>query len=129
MTRKTPPLARRVFMTLSALAVALKVLLPPGFMAAQDGAPFPLVICTGEGTTVVHQDGAPDAPAGKVGHDSPCAFAGHGAGAAPPSLAAPVAVTFVEHATPAPQALTHLAPGRGLAAPPLPARGPPSLTV
>lgn len=122
------PLAHRALLALAALAVALKVLLPPGFMVAGEGAPFPLVICTGAGTEVAHQDGAPSAPAGKAGHDAPCAFAGHGAGAAPPSLAAPTAVVFLRHAPPAPTTLTSLAPGRGLAAPPLPARGPPRPT-
>lgn len=122
------PLARRAFLALAALAVALKVLLPPGFMMAGEGADFPLVICTGAGTEIVPQDGAPAEPAGKPGHDAPCAFAGHGAGAAPPSLAAPAAVVFVRHEPPAPTALTSLAPGRGLAAPPMPARGPPRLT-
>ena len=122
-------LPRRAFMVLAALAIALKVLLPPGYMAAGEGAPFPLVICTGQGTTIVQQDEAPAQPAGKAGHDAPCAFAGHGAAAAPPSLAVPVAVAFLRHEPPALQALTHLAPGRGLAAPPLPARGPPLLTT
>jgi hypothetical protein len=119
------PFARRAFLALAALAVALKVLLPPGFMVARQGEGFPLVICTSQGNVVVQDDGAPGEPAGKAGHDAPCAFAGNGAVDVPPSLAAPVLLAFAAFEAPEPRALTSLAPGRGLAAPPLPARGPP----
>jgi hypothetical protein len=123
------PFARNVFLTLAALALALKALLPAGFMVDSAARGFPLVICTSQGTTVVHQDGAPADPASKAQHDAPCAFAGHGAGAIPPSLTAPVAAAYAAYVAASPATPASPAPGRGLAAPPLPARGPPTLTV
>jgi hypothetical protein len=66
------------------------------------------------------------APANRSGHDGPCVFAGHGAAAAAPSPFSVAAVEFVAYrAEVLAAAPRDLAPGRGLAAPPLPARGPP----
>jgi hypothetical protein len=123
------PLARGVFMTLMAFAVALKVLVPAGFMADRGKDGFSLVICTSQGTTVIHQDGAPADKGSQAGHDAPCAFAGHAAGAEPTSLAAPERVAYAAYAETPVIALVGLAPGRGLTAPPLPARGPPILAI
>ena len=123
------PLVRNAFLTLAALALALKVLLPAGFMVDTGARAFSIVICTAEGTTVVHQNGAPAGPASKQQHDAPCAFAGHGTGAVAPSLAAPMAAAYAAYVAPSAAAISGLAPGRGLAAPPLPARGPPTLTI
>ena len=126
-------------MVLAFLALALNVLVPPGFMPgrAEDPAGFPLVLCTSHGAVTI--DGAAligtPSPSKKTpdqnsGHDMPCAFAGHGAGLATPDLAAFEAVEFIAYAAPAAPTLnSNLAPGRGLAAPPLPARGPPTLTI
>ncbi|PHY22442.1 hypothetical protein CSW59_01250 [Caulobacter sp. BP25] len=125
-------------MTLAALAVALKVMIPAGFMTAPDsrnGLPFALVLCTGDGAKLVqpgealagHQDKSGGAD--NSAHDTPCPFAGHGAGAPPPSAVTVAKVAFVAYAPIAPSRVTHLAPGRGLAAPPLPARGPPSQLI
>jgi hypothetical protein len=123
-------------MTLAALAVALKVLIPAGFMTAPDprnGLPFSLVLCTGDGAKVVQPGealaGHPDKDADKSAHDTPCPFAGHGAAAPPPSAVTTAKVAFVAYAPVEPARLTYLAPGRGLAAPPLPARGPPSQLI
>jgi hypothetical protein len=111
------------------LALFLRVLIPAGFMVAPGGAPgLPLVLCTGHGPLVVQSapparpDKAPD-PAGKHAGDH-CVFAGHGAAALAPVFAgpAPVAVRPVALRAALPEGL---APGRGLAAPPPPARGPP----
>lgn len=125
-------------MTLAALAVALKVLIPAGFMTAPDprnGLPFSLVLCTGDGAKVVqpgealagHQD--ENGGADKSAHDTPCPFAGQGAAAPPPSAVTTAKVEFVAYAPVEPARFTYLAPGRGLAAPPLPARGPPSQLI
>jgi hypothetical protein len=118
---------------LAALAVALKVLVPAGFMAAaHSAAGFPLVLCTDHGAVTI--DAADLAggktgkrtPADKPGHDGPCVFAGHGAAAPAPSGFSVAAVEFVAYRAAQPSfARRDLAPGRGLAAPPLPARGPP----
>jgi hypothetical protein len=119
------------------LAVALKVLVPAGFMvgAPANGSPLPIVLCTGQGTvTLGAGEAAPGhersghAPA-NAGHDSPCAFAGHGLGAPPPSLFETGAAEFVGYVFTAPSRRVSVTPGRGLSGPPLPARGPPSLLI
>ena len=124
-------------MTLAALAVALKVLVPAGFMTAPDprnGLPFALVLCTGDGAKVVEPGEAlrghqGDKDADTSAHDAPCPFAGHGAAAPPPSPFTTAKIDFVAYVAVPPTRATHLAPGRGLAAPPLPARGPPSQLI
>ena len=119
------------------LAVGLKVLIPAGFMVAPSHAndlPFELVICTGEGAKVIAPGGALDrhgdeAP-GKESHDTPCPFSGQAVGAPPPSPIVVAEVEFVGYRAPAPS--RHAfdpVPGRGLSAPPLPARGPPVLSI
>lgn len=123
-------------MTLAALAVALKVMIPAGFMTAPDprnGLPFSLVLCTGDGAKLVQPGealaGHHDKDADKSAHDSPCPFASHGAAAPPPSPFTATKVAFVAYLDVPPARVVHLAPGRGLAAPPLPARGPPSQLI
>lgn len=118
---------RRVCLTLAVLALVLKVAVPPGYMVdTARGAPA-IVLCTAQGAVTVqsHGDhGRPEAPT-KAGHDAPCAFVGHGAAFVP---AEPLTVAVVEHvayAAPAIVSTVGTVPGRGLSAPPLPARGPP----
>lgn len=133
-SRATP---RGIFLMLAALALALKVMIPAGFMTAPaptDGVPFALVLCTAQGAVVVESDAAQPHDGdqdrgGGAAHDSPCAFAGQAAGAPPPNLLDARAVEFVAYRAPAAVQVVHLAPGRGLAAPPLPARGPPALLI
>ena len=128
---------RYVFLTLAALAVALKVAIPPGFMvAASADRPFSLVPCNGEAPPMVearhaahmHGDPLEHAPA-KNGHASPCIFAGHALGAAPPTLQTTEPAQFVSYQAPARAPSPTLAPGRGLCGPPIPPRGPPSLAI
>lgn len=117
------------------LAVVLKVLVPAGFMVATSSPStnYPLVLCTDHGAVAVDAGDLRDrdgrkAPAQKPAHDAPCAFAGHAAAASPPDPHPVAAVTFVSTPVAQPLALRRdLAPGRGLSAPPLPARGPPIL--
>jgi hypothetical protein len=123
-------------MTLAALAAAFKVMIPAGFMTApapSNGLPFTLVLCTGDGAKLVQPGealaGHHDQDADKSAHDTPCPFAGHGAAAPPPSAVTTAKVEFVAYAPVEPSRVTYLAPGRGLAAPPLPARGPPSQLI
>ena len=137
--RQRAGILRHVVLTLALLALSVKVLVPQGFMVAPQpsaDAPFALVICTGHGTLVVDPAGAAKPgsehrdPSGKSPtHDAPCAFSGHGAAAPPPSLAPVATVEFVSHVFAPAQRVADLAPGRGLAAPPLPARGPPSRLI
>jgi hypothetical protein len=125
--------ARGVFMTLAALALALKVLIPAGFMTApeRNGLPFAVVLCTGQGAKVVDAGALMDhgKTSGKPSHDQTCPFAGHGAPATAPDGAVVQTVTFAAYVEPAASPAPGLAPGRGLAAPPLPARGPPSRLI
>jgi hypothetical protein len=112
------------------LALALQLMFPAGFMAAEPGQAhgFPIVICSAYGQTVVDWKAAPasgdhqKAPA-KKGMAS-CPFAGHAvASGAPEPVAVSAPVAFVAFAAPTrPYAIF---PGRGLAAPPPPAIGPP----
>ncbi|WP_374576845.1 DUF2946 family protein [Phenylobacterium sp.] len=130
-----PNRLRRVWLTLAMLAVALKVMIPAGFMTAgpqEADLPFALVLCTAQGAVTVDPGDLPghsdDAPTER--HDSPCAFAGHGAPLSLPNLIDAVRVEFVAYRAPAAVPVRQaVAPGRGLAAPPLPARGPPSLLI
>lgn len=135
--RQPTGLLRHVFLTLACLAVALKVMIPAGFMAgpSTNDLPFALVLCTSQGAMVVapgealagHAD-RDKAPA-DASHDSPCAFAGHGVVAAPPALSDAGAVEFVAYAHRPASAAPELIPGRGLTGPPLPARGPPTRPI
>jgi hypothetical protein len=130
---RRPGLARRLFPALALLALAVRILVPQGFMVASAEAPsaFPLVICTSQG---VIQAGplAPlhKAPDGKTSaHDAPCAFAGHTPAPAPDLFTAERVSFAADHAAPSTPVRRDLAPGRGLTAPPLPARGPPQLIL
>jgi hypothetical protein len=108
---------------LALLAVALKVAIPPGFMIAQTGGSFPLVICTGHGPLVL--SGQTHSDHGKKStSDAPCAFSGHVATPPPASVVVSAAVGLV-YLAPAIDRRGDLVPGRGLAAPPPPSQGPP----
>ena len=128
--RPSIPLPRPVFLTLACLAVALRILIPPGFMAAAptNDLPFPIVLCSTQGAITVaagqpipsHGDNEPGSA-----HDSPCVFAGAAATPPPASVDTPEPALLAAQA-PASGLVLGLAPGRGLAAPPPPARGPPA---
>lgn len=114
---------------LVALALALQVVVPPGFMAARSAAGAPVVvICTGHGPLKALGD-APSKPergSSEAGHL--CVFAGHAAAPPPPAEVA-LSETRVEP-TAAPAFIApDLQPGRGLAAPPPPSRGPPAFLI
>ncbi len=113
---------------LAFLALALQLMFPAGFMAApaSQGGGIPIVICSAEGRIVTdwdslsgHKSKAPAKPM------ATCAFAGHATASAPPvPQAIPIAVAFQAHTqADRPHAVF---PGRGLAAPPPPAIGPPA---
>lgn len=117
---------RRAFVALAVVALAVLVLVPPGYMVGGGTAsgPVRIVICTGHGPVTAAVDLGKSAPrnGGKAG--APCAFATHGACAAP--IPAPPNVAAAWSATPASVVAqaSQVSFGRGLAAPP-PARGPP----
>lgn len=117
---------------LAMVAIGLKILIPPGYMAAPpkaEGPGFNLVLCTAQGMidmTAAAEDPAP-ADEDDGAHHSPCIFAGHGVAAAAPSLLGAQPVAFQPVTAARPDLSDAVAPGRGLAAPPPPARGPPHL--
>ncbi len=121
-----------VWALLALVAISVRALVPAGYMLAPSAHADGVVvtICTAQGAVDVVLD-----PAG-AGHkqkndtqqrnaDAPCVFAGAAPLAAPDAaiaLAAPaVASASVEYV------FAQLAPGRGLAAPPPPSTGPPTL--
>jgi hypothetical protein len=110
------------------LALTVQLMFPAGFMAAQPGAGhgMPIVICTLQGQVTMDWDAltgqhkqTPAKPMQQM-----CAFAGHAVADGPP---APMAVSQpVAFAVYVPAAVAYIVyPGRGLAAPPPPAIGPP----
>ena len=115
-------------MTLAVLALVIKVAIPAGFMlgAQTDSAPA-IVLCTAQGAVTIKPHGQHEKSPTKSAHDSPCAFAGHGAtfvASEPVSIDAAEAIAY---APSAPRLVAEAVPGQGLAAPPLPARGPPQV--
>lgn len=115
--------ARGIALGLALMAVALKVLIPSGFMMDLSGqGPAALVLCTAQGMTLV--DPSDTAPPKSVA-DNPCAFSGHGIGAAAVEDQSSLTSTAVAYWWVAPSHTPGVTPGFGLAAPPLPARGPP----
>jgi hypothetical protein len=121
---------RRAFMLAAFLALALQLMFPAGYMVAEPGQAhgFPIVICSGQGQTVAdwtaletHDAGRKHTPAKSM---AGCPFAGHAVASDPPAptaLATPVAFSVAQ----APARAWAVFPGRGLAAPPPPAIGPP----
>jgi hypothetical protein len=132
------PLVRRVLWALATLAIALKILVPPGMMIGTEAGanqPLPIMLCTSDGMASImpgapppwQDDGGEDDPGPR--HQPPCVFAGHGMGAQAPVVADLGRVEFVAFlaATPLPAPIA--SPGRGLSGPPLPARGPPARLI
>jgi hypothetical protein len=125
--------ARVIALTLAFMALALRVLVPSGMMVAPtNDLPFAIVLCTGDGSVTVAPGqeipGHDKAPA-QEGKHAPCAFAGLTAGAVAPDVETSTPVIFAAYAAALPAVTRDLAPGRGLTAPPPPARGPPSLLI
>lgn len=118
------------------MAIALRIMIPAGFMpgaASLTGLPFALVLCTADGAKVVNAADLPGqdqkAPAEKLMSHAPCPFAGLGEPVVASNFASVSAVEFAAYVHPARNPAVAPAPGRGLAAPPLPARGPPLLLI
>jgi hypothetical protein len=117
---------RGAFLALTMIAVAMRIVVPPGFMAGAGAGP-PLVICTGHGPLRLSVDplGHARAPRGGERADAPCLFAAMAA-APPPAL--PMVGPAVVSAAPASQgaARESLVAGPTLSAAPPPARAPPA---
>jgi hypothetical protein len=118
---------RGVATTLAGLVLLLRVLVPAGYMVDARAPSDGLVICTGHGALRLGAHGDSKGPAHRSA-DAPCAFAGAVTPVTPPApavIAGPRAIIFTAATvSPLPR---DLAPGRGFAAPPPPAQGPPSV--
>lgn len=124
MNRTRASIGNRVALALIGLALALRVLVPAGWMPSERGG-FAITMCSGSAmeSAWIDADGKLHKQAPSSGGEH-CAFAGLGA----PMLASdiPAPATLAPRANEAPalsQALASV--GRGLAAPPPPATGPP----
>lgn len=120
-------ITRSAAILLAALAMAVRIMLPSGYMpgATASGAPT-IIICSGSGPLAMSLPMSPDRD--HHDHDKaehPCAFAATAAPAELPAATAPLLALQAE-AVVATRAIT-LRPGHGLAAPPPPKTGPPPL--
>ncbi len=128
---------RTIALALLACALALRLLIPAGWMPVADAQGFHLTLCSGAGPLEI----PPARPMAGMAHhgahhhdhhhdqgipDHPCAFAGLGLALAEPVLPA---IALIAPVIEAPVAIipTAVAIGRGLAAPPPPPTGPPAL--
>lgn len=125
---------RRRFGWLLLLVAALlaRSVAPEGWMPVVNAAGgIEITVCNGTGpdsAMVLSPDGKlhHKAPGKNQPGDHACAFSGLGVADAPPTLVALAAPVFTPDAAPALDPIGAI-PGRGLAAPPPPATGPPSL--
>lgn len=128
---RTRTAARDLFVVLAILALAFKLLFPPGFMPGSSLAQ-PIMLCSGQGPMpamampgMAHDGGhrPGDMPHGNGDH--PCPFAGLGATPLAPHLAATDLGPALTEIAPPVARLAGAAPGRGMAAPPPPSHAPP----
>ena len=114
---------------LAILAILLRASIPGGFMlsAAKAGGMPDLVICTAQGLMTIAGDHAPgsDDDSGKQ-QDTSCAFTAVASVTITPTLLS-IATPIYAEAVVVQRAIPDQRPGRGLAAPPPPTTGPPSL--
>lgn len=117
----------RAALALVAFALLIRLLVPAGWMPAAEGG-YAITLCTSQGLTTAWVDeqgrihkGEP----GKAGVDHPCLFAGFAAALDAPLLAGALVAPLPAAILP-PIAHVTVAIGRGLAAPPPPATGPPA---
>lgn len=128
MIRASSPF-RNIAAAMILLALALRVIIPSGFMPSSERG-FALTICTGMDTQTVWMDKSgklhkEDPSKGKSVEHQPCAFAGAAMAADVLSADFQVAMAPVALAIPV-FATREVSVGAGLAAPPPPAIGPPS---
>ena len=106
---------------LVALALAVRLVTPTGWMLASGDSAPKLIICTG------HAPAAPAKrdPAQPVRADHACAFAGSHVGASLPLLPPTTERKPAIQAAIVASSVSDQRPGQGLAAPPPPSQGPP----
>lgn len=128
----------RLGVLLVACALAMRILIPAGYMVAPaqaQGGPPTIVICTAQGAKTVsvetsgvaqNDQGAPKPADGKGNPDHGCVFAGAVTPLPVPSLTLAHAEAFVTASRIGPS-VGHQRPGLGLAAPPPFKTGPPAI--
>lgn len=118
--------ARCVLVVFALFALALKIAIPPGFMAGTSLA-APIVICPDQGPTMRMEHGGHHAPdeAPPPNSEQPCPFAGLAAVPVLPDLRSPILAASPIGSDPAITPIYAVAPGRGMAAPPPPSHAPP----
>jgi len=126
---------RGIAIVLLVCALAMRMLVPSGFMIAPGAHGATLVLCPGQGAVpaaMPHHMAMPSHDMGKHGGDHqdkadhPCAFASAGAAADLVSMVHPAAPTTRAEFAPTSFGVS-AQPGLGLAAPPPPKTGPPAL--
>ncbi|MGH7025363.1 MAG: hypothetical protein ACREEB_17485, partial [Caulobacteraceae bacterium] len=117
-------IGRRAACLMAFVALALLVVVPPGFMiGGQSDGRTRIVICTGHGPVDSIVDlGGKGAPARGKKSGMTCPFAAHAAPSTPAPAAPATAIASTSIPAPLATPASHVAIGRGLAAPP-PARG------
>jgi hypothetical protein len=121
---------RGVAMIFAVLLLVFQLAIPQGFMLSAGPQGPAIVVCTGHGPLTL-QTGEPGRPS-KAPHaksDGACPFAGHGGAPLTPEPPTPTAAAYGAVAVLDALKAPDLLPGRGLAAPPPPSRGPPVLLI
>ncbi len=89
---------RECLVAFAILALALRIVFPPGFMPVHTADGFTITICSGYGPATIQldSDGTPLAPVKTAHHVSPCVFSGVGAAlsAITPALVA-LAIAYI----------------------------------
>jgi hypothetical protein len=117
---------RAIAALLAVFALLVQALIPS--LAAASAGPGPNlgVICAASGLA---HSGGPSAPAHLPGEGCDHCVCPMAAAPAPDATASAVPVRYATYAAPTLSRREGLSPGRGLAAPPPPSRGPPQLTI
>jgi hypothetical protein len=126
-SRRSATTTLRPAALLALLAILLRASIPGGFMlsTAKAGALPDIVVCTAHGLQTISGDAQP-ATADDEKSDPSCAFTAAATVTVTPTLLALAAPSYAQ-VTVVQRALADQRPGRGLAAPPPPTTGPPSL--
>lgn len=131
MIRELSQPKRHLVLALFALALAVRMLVPAGWMPSAQGGRATISLCTGAGMVEgwVDADGKihKSAPDKGSKNSAPCVFALLALGFSAAALGFALARVF-DRSNAVLFARRGLAIGRGLAAPPPPARGPPLLS-
>jgi len=112
---------------LVALSLAVRLAAPTGWMLTPGDNGPRMVICTGHGAATLADPGKAPAHAPDKSPEHACVFAGAHAAPTPPAPVASLASVPAPAAEPSRGSLADQRPGRGLAAPPPPSQGPPTL--